>query len=301
MEYKYILSPGGELYHYGVKGMKWGVRRYQNEDGTLTPKGKERYHNTKTGMSKFAGMLPRGYAFPPEYKPDSIREVLSVRKENGATAWVPPTDPVIRVRRYRPEYITDPDSVFDKHMAKANDAYGVENGTKTNCTKVAATMCLAKKGFDYDAGRCMGGLINAFEYWFSGAERTVCDNLDQAIAEKFSRTPNGSYGTVDLRNKNGGGHVFNWERNSRGEFHLYEAQPTGGEKFSGSTPGECFESYITKRPWFSKDSTVRVYDMTNAQPNYDHMAEDSVVRVTDDRRHVPKLLDTVSGLLYDDI
>ena len=31
-----------ELYHHGVKGMKWGVRRYQNEDGTLTEAGKKR-------------------------------------------------------------------------------------------------------------------------------------------------------------------------------------------------------------------------------------------------------------------
>lgn len=32
-----------ELYHYGVKGMKWGVRRYQRTDGSLTAAGKRRY------------------------------------------------------------------------------------------------------------------------------------------------------------------------------------------------------------------------------------------------------------------
>lgn len=31
------------LTHWGVKGQKWGVRRYQNKDGTLTPAGKKRY------------------------------------------------------------------------------------------------------------------------------------------------------------------------------------------------------------------------------------------------------------------
>ena len=31
-----------ELYHYGVKGMQWGVRRYRNEDGSLTSAGKRR-------------------------------------------------------------------------------------------------------------------------------------------------------------------------------------------------------------------------------------------------------------------
>ena len=38
------------LYHWGVKGMKWGVRRFQNEDGSLTPAGKERYTSSLSNV-----------------------------------------------------------------------------------------------------------------------------------------------------------------------------------------------------------------------------------------------------------
>lgn len=38
------------LQHYGVKGQKWGVRRYQEEDGSLTAEGKERYYAGSNGI-----------------------------------------------------------------------------------------------------------------------------------------------------------------------------------------------------------------------------------------------------------
>ena len=54
----YAVVQSNAISHYGVKGQKWGIRRYQNEDGSLTPEGRKRYGystlqtvyvNTKTG------------------------------------------------------------------------------------------------------------------------------------------------------------------------------------------------------------------------------------------------------------
>lgn len=62
-----------EIYHYGIKNMKWGKRRYQNKDGSLTTEGKRRYY---------------GQMYNDEFDParekakEKLRELREKGKEN---------------------------------------------------------------------------------------------------------------------------------------------------------------------------------------------------------------------------
>lgn len=51
------------LQHWGIKGMKWGIRRYQNKDGSLTPAGRKRYSDgsssSTSGKSKDPSSTPQ--------------------------------------------------------------------------------------------------------------------------------------------------------------------------------------------------------------------------------------------------
>lgn len=73
-----------ELYHHGVKGQRWGIRRYQNEDGTLTAAGKKKYRRgDKLDITKEDSSITRGVK--NDYNKMSDKEFASKYKTTKNT------------------------------------------------------------------------------------------------------------------------------------------------------------------------------------------------------------------------
>lgn len=87
------------LFHHGIKGQKWGVRRFENEDGTLTDAGKERYYGndsdllngrlaTRTAIKRQIDEFQRSLGMKPkdniDEMPDKIKKATILSSERNA-------------------------------------------------------------------------------------------------------------------------------------------------------------------------------------------------------------------------
>lgn len=110
---------GNYLAHFGILGMKWGVRRYQNKDGTLTEAGKKRYSvNT---ASKFNEAVNKQLA--SQRVRNHFTKLISDGSEDSKR---------LEEKRQAVNKSTDElNAAFDKYYKKYADKYGEWTGHRT--------------------------------------------------------------------------------------------------------------------------------------------------------------------------
>lgn len=277
VEHSGIRQNENHLEHHGREGQRWGVRNGPpyplNKEGNA--RFKLRNKNIKagqrtdigSGMSRFAGFQNKaGESF------DFFEEVHWGNNSQSGRGWYNPV--TFRKERHMDNF--DPDSILEERCKQVNPGYG-QYGTTNNCTKCSATGVLSLMGYKFEAGRSNCGFGDAFDYWFEGSENKKYKDVASSL-DDFDSKPNGSFGTIDFRNVAcNAGHVFNWQKKSDGSCVVADNQ--NGKYYKGKNMKECIDGYLGDHPQFDRFNTVNTYDMTHARPNWDHMAEDSVVRM----------------------
>lgn len=299
-----------ELFHHGVKGMRWGVRRYQNLDGSLTRAGKQRVKNRRSGK-KVEDYIKSGKIKTKDLEHYTVGELTTMTTAKGEKYvsglmhghdfdWQEMvnssdyglTPPAEIARKNYEKYghygkyqFSEDDSIYERSirhgkiddysMRKCNPEYG-NRGTTQNCAKCSATLELAGRGMNFMAGRqSYPSSVDAEAHWFKGAKRLHMDtDITEDAIKSFGKKTSGTL-SIQYPDSIGGGHAMHWTVDDNGSFEIQDGQN-----------GKRFSSLSSMMKEYGADSTkgLDVFRLDNCEPNWDNLAADSVVRDPDGAR-----------------
>lgn len=179
-----IITEEDYLEHFGVKGMKWGVRRYQNKDGSLTSRGKKKYkrseeseenekerkarrkRNIKIAVGVGVGVAAAAVAAYGIYKMNSSGN--NIEKGKSALNKLTRTQKDLMNREYdaslklfkRKDDVVPGEQGFLLDANSANRgrvSHPKDRGYNANCTFCSTAYELRRRGYDVYANKTSSG------------------------------------------------------------------------------------------------------------------------------------------------
>ena len=257
------------LEHYGILGQKWGVRRFQEKDGSYTQAGRERYgygparepksEDEKVGSTAAVAVLAglMGLEAITAITGDAIHnaKVSHDIKNWEANRQLEKTDPKTGLKLK-----SNPNTTVKEDMKMVNreygyglfakGLYGIESdktmGHTENCMLCSTAMDLKRRGYDVKAGSSPEGYYaKDLTNWYKEKKAPTMGRFNN-IVEQLNQQPEGSYGNFMVYWKEGGGHSMFYHIED-GKAVLYDSQSnkkysmnTISKHINYATPGHCF-------------------------------------------------------------
>ena len=123
----YLIVKKDELYHHGIQGQKWGIRRYQNPDGTLTEAGKQRYYGgIRPEDEKYFRLKndkPRSYQRSLNRMDQAYADAYAEKVHYNRQAQKRMDKMLDRSKKIGWDISNDPDKSGDKKLQKYSDKF----------------------------------------------------------------------------------------------------------------------------------------------------------------------------------
>lgn len=257
-----------DLKHYGVKGMKWGVRKKYEPTGRDKAQGEKPLSKKRSKQVEMVGNFKSKSILSLAAIADTltlgltglamtvVSDSYGNRKAMEETAESRMLEATLDMKQQKKKLTIDQD------VKAVNPKYiGLANGYHNNCSNVTMAYELRRRGYDVTAKPLFGGRpSNEIDKMFGSPEITSMKPsyergnkvkpADQVRAS-IGKQPEGARGAISVRYEDSGmGHIFNWEMTSTG-VRFVDAQDSGRKR---DRPLNNTGSKLSNVVWFRTDN-----------------------------------------------